>query len=265
MQLFSGTIGAIIGALVAAAAAVFVLNRTNAKQQQLWDASNDAQSQRDRELREAQARAEAEARHLQAQRDSAAQEAQRQALEKQLAAQQDSLEKQMAAQAEALEAMHARQLEQAAKERQLQAAADLADSVLKLRLAVNSSESEVLACTTASTHAFAKWSIDLYGEHETFRSVLSDWLSLLAEDARALRNLRDNSHGSEDLQRAYNRLMSTYEDRVGLFIDGFSRWLAEPSRRTDFFDLLSTRMDSIAEHIHKKLGIYMPWYTGENK
>lgn len=50
LQLFSGTAGALIGAAVAAAAAVFVLNRTNEKQQGLWDASK-----RDEEARTSKA------------------------------------------------------------------------------------------------------------------------------------------------------------------------------------------------------------------
>ncbi|MET3350464.1 UNVERIFIED_ORG: hypothetical protein ABID57_002156 [Arthrobacter sp. UYEF1] len=58
LQLFSGTVGALMGAVVAAIAAVVVLNGTNAKQQSLWDASKVQDEIRTSKARQVQSAAD---------------------------------------------------------------------------------------------------------------------------------------------------------------------------------------------------------------
>lgn len=215
LQLFSGTVGAIIGAIVAALAAVWVLNRTNAKQQELWEASSEMQRIRDNHAQEDQ-----RARDEELRRDA------QEALNRQLAAQQDALDRSIE-----------NQLEQASHARQTAAASSLTGHLVSMNHAIGKDSALILENRNNALHAATVWYVELYGKHEKFRQALSRGLPLSAFDAIALDRLRQAHADEVDPVRAekiqdFSRREALAIGRaLGRYISLYSQWLALPESR----------------------------------
>lgn len=200
LQLFSGTIGALMGAVVAAAAAVWVLNRTNGKQQSLWDASKREEEQR------------------------------------------------------------------SSKSRQMQSAADLSESILKLLHATDTNEEAVIETSYLSTIAYIRWSADLFGKHEDYRKEMGRWIEEIHLDARALRNLRDYKPATAAMKEEHTKLRAEFEKNIVHFIKTTNRWLAEEGLRKQHFESLKegSQPGGVARRIRDDLKIPTPWLPKDN-
>lgn len=218
LQLFSGTVGAVIGAVVAALAAVWVLNRTNSKQQELWDASNEAQKTRDAEA----------ARELRY-RDRLARTAEQSALSRQLRAQQDGIDE-----------TFRKQAEQASFNRQTEAVSKHAAHTQAMTSAVGKDLQLIQDARDSALQERMRLNIELYGKHDDLIQALTGASQGLFLDAFALHQLFQAGEATADDDPKKATLMdllmtqrATAAKTTGAYIRDLSIWLAQPSRRSE--------------------------------
>ncbi|MGV0109817.1 hypothetical protein [Arthrobacter sp. CP30] len=204
LQLFSGTIGAIIGAVVAAIAAVWVLNRTNAKQQELWEASNLAQAIRDGEARE-----EAQA----------------------------SLKKQLEAQQAGIDRSFRHQSELASLERVKEWVGALASEVYNITVAAGIDEDAMIEASAATTIATNRLRLELVGKADGFAPALNYFCQRFDADNYAVSRyyvqceLRKFTVEQPQMKFIFEqrKIVAAMRDH---FIDLLGEWLSQPERRS---------------------------------